>query len=701
MAVLQNIRNRAGVLVIIFVGVALFLFIIDPSTFNGLFNKPETNIAEVNGKEISIQEFNENLLVVQNFVMAAQQSSSLDNETELQLRDQVWQELLNKYLLSENMDEMGIGVSESELEDMLWGANIHPIIQQNFSDPNTGQMDTAYIQQFFESADLDDRFIIITDYLKDQILKDRELTKYSTLLAKGVYIPTEFAKEEFFNDNNKVDFAYVSLNVKSINDDEVELTEDDLLAYYEAHKYMYENEERMREIEYVEFPVVPNAEDSAATLKQMQELHELFVKSDNDSVFAEIHSDKKFLEPYYAQEEVPNGYGNQLFEERNVGFVSDIFTQDTSFMMFKLVDFVVIPDSVKARHILLSVDSLTSYQQGFNILDSLKKEVENGADFSELATQFSDDRGSRVKGGDLGWFKSGAMVEQFDKACFYGQVGTMPIVATQFGLHLISIDEHSEGVEKVKLAIVNKTIDASNNTYQKIYADASAFASEFNTAETFDKAVVDKALVKHIASEIKEVDREIRGLKDSREIIKWSFNHETGSISEVFEIPTENTFVVAKLTKVQEEGIADFEQVKEQIEPLALRDKKAQILMERLEKSMSGKSNLTEIASALETNVDTAKNISFNSFSIPRLGIEPKLISAAVNCKSSGIVGPIKGNNGIYAFHVINKVEAIEPENYDESKMKLTNNVKNRMARDLMDAVIKSADLKDNRSKFF
>jgi peptidyl-prolyl cis-trans isomerase D len=294
MAVLQNIRNRAGVFIIIFVGVALFLFIIDPSTFNGLVNRQETNIAKIDGEKVPYSEFTARLLEVENFYKTAQQTNTIDAETEIALREQVWQEMLNDYLLGETFEDLGIQVSEDEMEDMLFGYHIHSIIQQNFSNPQTGMIDTNYVRQFFQNPDMDDRFIIITEYLKSQISKDRQNTKYLALLNHGMYTPTALAKSNYFNTNNKVDFAYIAMRYKDVADEEVTVTEDELMAYYEDHKYMFQNEESSRELEYIVFPVLPNTEDSVATKERMVELRNLFANTDDNMGFAQLHSEEVF-----------------------------------------------------------------------------------------------------------------------------------------------------------------------------------------------------------------------------------------------------------------------------------------------------------------------------------------------------------------------------------------------------------------------
>ncbi len=697
MAVLQKIRNRAGVLIIVFVGVALFLFIVDPSTFEGLVNKQETNIAEINGEKIPYTEYQNEVERLTSFVKEAQQKSSLDSETINEIRSTVWDQLMNEYLLAETIDELGIGVSQDEMENLLWGSNIHPIIRQNFADPQTSQIDTAYVKQFFSQADQDQRMKIIADYFKESIERDRIDTKYETLLKKGLYVPTPLAKEEYFNSNTKVDFAYMGKMYKSIPDEDVEIKQADLQAYYDDHEYMFENEESTREIEYVSFDIIPTAEDSAKLVLELNELKTRFANTDDNRAFVQMHSDNIVRQQYFTSEEIPGDYGEAIFE-KEPDYISDIIKTDTTYMIFKLVGVETIPDSVKARHILIQPDSTTSLEQAHAKIDSLKSEIEAGASFERMASQFSTDQ-SAQNGGDLGWFGPGQMVKAFNDACFYNEAGDIEVVESQFGVHLIKIEEQAESTKQAQLAIVNKDIDYSNDTYQKTYADASRFASNSNTAKAFDEAVVEKHLVKKIASGIKENDRNISGLEYPRDIIKWAYRAEKGDVSEVFE--SGDKFVVAKLTSIQNEGIAPLEQVQEDVERIVMKKKKADMLIGNIEKAMKNSDKLAVIAGNLEEPIDTAKNISFGSFSVPQLGIEPKLIGRAVNIEPHKLDGPIEGNNGVYLYVVTQKMEAPATDDYSQQQIRLKSQLSNRVGYELLDALKKASEIEDNRNEFF
>ena len=160
----------------------------------------------------------------------------------------------------------------------------------------------------------------------------------------------------------------------------------------------------------------------------------------------------------------------------------------------KLVDVSSRPDSVKARHILISSNDKDSEIK----IDSLKNIISNGQSFSKLAQEFSDDKGSAVNGGDLGWFSEGMMVEEFNDACFNAKKGDLIIVKTQFGTHLIELLEKSKSTKKFEVAYLDRQITYSNTTYQNVFSRAGKFAAENSNYDQFNMSVSSQNPIKEI-----------------------------------------------------------------------------------------------------------------------------------------------------------------------------------------------------------
>lgn len=96
-------------------------------------------------------------------------------------------------------------------------------------------------------------------------------------------------------------------------------------------------------------------------------------------------------------------------------------------------------EMVRARHILVKTEDEAK---------ALRQQLVDGADFAELAQQHSTDTGSAARGGDLGWFGRGVMVEPFEKAAFALEVGEISEpVETSFGYHLILVEEKEQAKE--------------------------------------------------------------------------------------------------------------------------------------------------------------------------------------------------------------------------------------------------------------
>jgi peptidyl-prolyl cis-trans isomerase D len=702
MAILQKIRNRAGVFVIIFVGVALFLLVIDPSTFDEMFRKTPTSIAKINGTKVPYEEYLQISNMHEEWLKIAQQTTNIDAETMNAVREQTWNDIVRKYILEDNLDDLGIRISEEEMEDMLWGNHIHSIIQTNFTNPETNRIDTAMIQQYFANADQDPsgQQVFVANYLKQMITQDRLITKYNAGLAKGLYVPEFIAADDYKNKGDKVNFILVSRNYKDIPDEEIKVTEAEVEDYFKANLFRYQIENDYCDIEYIVFDVKPSAEDTAHTLANIKQLKQQFEETETPKVFVNQHSDQAFREEFLKREELHPLLQTEFFEA-DAGTVTDIYFENGSFKVSRMLDRKVLPDSVRASHILIRTDSLVSSEDARIKIDSIKQLVDKGVSFEELAVLHSQDPSNSSQGGDLGWFEFGTMVKPFNDACFENETGHIEVVETQFGVHLLKITDQAEYSDMVSLATISKRINYSTDTYQKTYAKASTFAADYNTATSFDKGVVEMQLVKRIANRIKENDLEIRGLSYPREIIRWTYQEDVnkGDVSPVFEL--ENMFVVAKLTAKRKKGNSEIEDVKADIEPIVIQKKKAERFIAEFNEDIKQGLSIDKIASKNNLMLDTAKNISFNTFSLPRQGIEPKVIAAANCMEKDEISKPIEGNNGVYIIKIIEKIEAPIKEDYSSEQLSLINSLGSRASYEAYEAMKKKAEIDDMRSNWF
>lgn len=704
MAVLQKIRNGAGILVIIFVGVALFLFIIDPQTFDWLRNLNRTTIAEVGGDKVDLKEFQQYEMYHENYIKAAQNKSSLSAEESEQVKQIAWNDVMQKHLYQKEIAKAGISVGEEELNDLLYGSNIHYVIRQNFTNPNTGMMDTAQIKNFFENAYSNEQYAAIAEYWKTIIKADRLSTKYSNLIAKGFYAPTELAKKDYIDRNTQYSCELLFKNFMSIPDDSIPINEKEIKKYYEKNSYKYQQEKESREFEYVIFNVLPSSEDTLAIKTEIEDLYKEF----NDLAtgfedFAASNDLNKTPQIFIGKENLPRGLEDDFFDQPN-GTVSDIILDRNSFFFTKIMENDIRPDSVQLAYIAIAPNDTTTIEQCKHKADSIKILVETGKmDFQIMAYFNSADETTKQKGGDLGWFKEGIRPD-LNEFAFKGKVGDMIILDLtnnqgNQSVGLFRLSNHNEKTRKVKLATIYKFINFSAGTWDKVYLEASKFMSDCRSSvDSFDSIVIKNNLIKRVAA-VGELDNKFSNIENSRVLIKWVYGEEVkiGAISDVQDYL--DKFLVAKVSTIKTKGVQALEYVEDRIKIEVIKNKKAEQLSEKMTKDLNGK-NLIDLNNQNGYQYDTIASLAFSSFSIPGFGPEPKINGLIAGSKEDIITKPLQGNNGVYVLKVLKKTTAPEKDDYTPEKLNYIQSMSNQVYK-INQSLEKNAKVQDYRSRFF
>lgn len=702
MATLQNIRNRGGVMIAIVIGLALGAFILGDMLNSGskLMRPSQMKIAEIDGQSIQYPEFQKKVEELSEVYKMNTQQTQIDESTWEQIREQVWQGYLQENILGKATEKLGVAVSSEELFDLIQGNDPHPIIKQLFRNQKTGMVDKSAIIQFLKALDsgASPAQKAYWLYIENQIKQDKLYSKYNNLVAKGLYVTSDEAKKSLNAKNKTANFQYVVLAYSSIPDADVKVSDEDLKAYYNLHKDEYK-QEKTRRIEYVTFEVLPSEGDKAATQKWLNDSKAEFASTTDNQQYINVNSDARFDPSFSKKEELPANLASWAFSAQPGEFYGP-YLENGEYKLVKLDQFKMLPDSVQASHILINPQTVGSAEKAKAIADSLKRNIELGGSFAEAAAKYSEDPGSKLKGGDLGWFKRKQMVPEFEEAAFSGEVNKLYVVATRYGFHIIKPTKKGKETQQVRLAILTKKIEPSSETYQKIYSEASKFASENPTVEAFNKAVVAQKLDKKMAT-MKENDREVPGLESSRQLVRAAFTAEPGKMcvnnegSTIFEFG--NKFVVASMTGATEEGASTFESARIRVELAVRKEKKAQMLADKLK---SAGSDLASVASRFSTQVKDANGVNFNSFSIPSLGFEPAVVGTVCSLPEGKVSGPIEGNNGVYLAKVTSFTTGTDTDLKGE-KTRIAQNMSYRAGSQVFESLRKATEVVDKRSKFY
>lgn len=695
MAVIEKIRGKAGLLIGI-VGFSLAAFILGDffSTQNGLLTSNETNAGEIAGKKINILDFESKVQTqVDNYKLQSN-TENVDQNTMDQLREQTWNQLVNDMVMKPQYEKLGLTCSAKELVDMVQGKNPHPQIKQAFTDPNTGTFNPASVANFLKNMDNDQTGRKRQQWLifENAIREERIQQKYNNLLKQGVYISGAEARQDYLARTRSANLRFVTLPYTSITDSSIEVTDADLKTLYNATQKKYK-QEASTTIDYVTFEITPTDVDRQAALFGINKLVEEFKASQNDSVFVALNSDLSYSPSFVKKGSLPPSIDSIMFNAE-IGYVYGPYEEAGSYRLAKLSKVNFLPDSVKASHILLKLDPAKK-DAILATADSIKKALQGGANFQALSNQYSTDERAKSKGGDLGWFMPGMMVAEFNDACFEGKKGDYTIVETQFGIHIIHITDQGKPSRQVNVAYVDKKIEPSSKTYQSVYVKSNEFASKNTTAEAFDAAVTEQRLTKNTESNIMQYTRQVGAIENSRELVRWSFNAEPGEVSKAYEFG--NRFVIAKLVDRKEKGLATLEQVRDQLTVEVRRDKKAEMLKEKLSKGGA----LESIASSNNVQVMTADNVLFASPFLPNSGMEPYVVGFIQAMKPGTTSAPIKGANGVYVVQVVSFADVKDPADLKQEARQLLNQLQGRSQYEVSNALREKANIVDNRSKFY
>ncbi len=700
MATLEKIRNRAGVLVTVVIGLALFAFILGDILGSGpsLFTNRQFEIAEIAGKSISFERFQQKVDQLTEIYMLNTGETALDTETHEMIMEEAWQLLLREIIMEEEYGRLGLDVSPEELFDMIQGANIHPIVRQLFTDPSTGTFDRSAVIRFLQTMDQDptgqQRAYWL--YIEREIARERAMTKYNNLLGKGLYVTSLQAEHAWKENNKSVDFEFIVQRYNTVHDSLVDVTPADVRRYYRQNRNEF-RQTASRDLEYVAFDIAPSEEDNMLALEWIEDMEDEFAEVEEVRQFINLNSDIPYDPRNHSYEDLPENIADFLFSAEP-GETYGPYFEDNTYKIARLVEINFVPDSVRARHILIQPGPELEHMQARNRADSLLEAARRGEDFGIMAMQYSDDMGTRFDGGNLGWFEEGMMVREFNDAAFSAGRGEIFMVETQFGFHIVQVTDRARETKKVRYATLAREVTPSSATYQRIFTRASQFAGRYDTYEKFVEGAEEEGLSIRMANNVLIGDRELPGLEQARELIRWAYDARENAISPIMEI--DDRFIIAALTRVRQEGYQSLEEVSDEIESILVRERKGEIIVSNLNEKIAEAGNLDDLARNLNTQVEQAQNIRFTSFSVPGAGIEPRLIATAVNTEPGVISLPVTGENGVYVLKVTS-VDMPEDPDLEPVRRNLSNSKRARVNFDAFEALKEQANVKDNRHQFF
>ena len=697
MAVLEKIRVKLGVFITVVIALALLSFIIDPSTLQSVSSTMSSkyDVGEINGKSVSYNEFQKDVEYYTSINEIMTGSSVSTEQQQVAIRNQAWQELINKFLFLKNAKAAGISVSEAEMISLTTGDMVSPMISQNpaFMD-ESGNFSKDRFVQFVQqtSSDQSGSLKAYWDYLQNTIYTQQYYAKYGSLFSQSDFTNPLMLAREVEDNNNTTDVEFVMVPYSFQTDSTIVVSDSEIKAYYDSHKKFYK-QPASRDIEYVVVEVKPSDEDIAATNKMITDVYDEFSTTENMKNFLLKNSDRQLSDYYYKRGEL-NTISSEIndFVFNDGKGASKVFTKDNTFYVARVMDTKMIPDSVYVRHILLQGEQES-------LADSLVKVLKSGKEsFANVAALYSADQNTAApERGDIGWMTQTYMIPGFESV-MTARLNTVFTLDTQYGKHIVEVTKRTEPIEKKQVAILERETLASKETFNEYYAKANAVATKSEGKyENFRKAVEEEGLYAHPVNRMLESSDRLGSIDDTKEVTRWVFEQKKpGKVSNIITVNNNYFFVVA-LKGIHKEGYAKVSEVASGIKSVLYAEKRGEKVAAEVAEKIKGLGSMEAIASALETTVSTKEGVTFASMTSQ--GLDPKFIGAISVAEPGRISAPLAGSIGVYVYKVTaHDTGAFFTEDDAKARDAQMSQYELQM---LVPVMIQDADVTDNRARFY
>ena len=695
MAVLEKLRGW-GIVLSILVALPLLLFIIDPSqiiqTVQSVSSKYD--VGKIDGKSISYTDFQQEVDRFTRINEMLSGTTSTSEQQQKQVRDAVWQRLIDENLFIKNAKAAGITVGKSEIIDLTNGENVSPVISSLFVDEN-GLFSSERLVDFLQNVDVDENSKAIWNYLQEAVVTNQYYSKYNALFMNSNIENALQVNHAIADNNTTADVDFVMSPFSYVTDSTVVVTDKEINDFYNNHKNFFE-QAATRDIEYVVFQVVPSAEDISAANNEFVKLYEDFTTTDNVRAFLQRNSDTQWDDRWYKEGDLRsvNAELDKFVAENNEG-TSPVISANNTLYAGRIMASSMKPESVTVRHMMFQ-----SNEDGQHLADSLLDVLRKGGDFTALASQYSLDRGSEADGefGKIGEISQATIsyLPTGFSAIFDAKVGQPFILQSNIATHIVEVTEAAAPVLFKQVALFEKEILSSKETFNKFYNDANRVATLSAGKYANYRAACDSTGTYSHSLTINEGTDTYGSIGHAKEVTRWAFDNKPGKVSNIITVDNNYFFVVA-VTGAHKEGLASVSEVAPQIKDQLYAEKYAAKRQAEVAEQIAGLNDLEAIAEKLGTTVSTQNDVAFAAMSARSL--DPKFVGAIAAAPEGKISGPVAGSYGVYVFQVTGRETG---SFYTDSDAKNANaQILNYAAQMIVPVMMQDADVKDNRARFF
>ena len=707
MAILNSIRKR-GVFLIIIIALALFSFILADVIRNGGFSseKSLTTVATINGETLTRDIFMKQVELTQRNLG--------ENGTTAQAMNMVWDRELRNVLQQQQYDALGLTAQKEQLEESLrMGLASNPTFQDT-----DGVFSALKVQEYIANVKATNptayqQWLDYENNLKSGALQ----TTYYNMIKAGMRSTLSEGEQEYRYQNDKINMQYVYVPYTSIPDTDVSVTDSEIEAYIRNNAADYEQTPQV-DVQFVSFSEAPSDADIAdaeTTITSLLKDREVYNSNINATEtlkglentqdyqnFINDNSDVPFQDRYFFKSDIPEAIAEDLFATPLNGIYGP-YKLGNNNNISKVIGITQMPDSVQSRHILIR------YQGSFRASDAISRSKEdakamadsiarvlkrNRNKFEALAKTLSDDKSNSDNGGDLGYSGPGKLTKDFNDFIFDNNTGTLGVVETEFGFHVVEVQEQKNKQKAMKFATISKEIEASEKTLNEVFANASRFEVAAQKGDFSQIAKTQELALKPV-NKIGALDATIPGVGNNRSIVNWAFEEDV-SVGDVKRFSILDGYVVVQLTRKSPKGLMSIAEASALVMPKLRNAYKAKQIMA----TISG-DDLDAIASSQGITVQNATAITMAAPTIPGAGAEPEVVGAAFAKAAGATTRLIAGEKGVFKVRVTAVNNAPVLENYASYANQLNSAATPAVNTKVYQALKNAAEIEDNRANFF